>query len=152
MCRLAAAGEPRVETCPMEVERGGPSYTVDTLRAIHTGHPDLTLTFILGADAARTIPTWREPDSLLRIADLAVAARGEEGRAAVLDALAGLDAEHGEAGSRVRFLEMAPIAISSSGVRERAASGEPIDELVGEEVAGYIREHRLYASRSAARR
>ena len=64
----AADGAPAVAVCALEIERGGPSYTVDTLRSIHASHPDAELTFIVGADTASTLPTWREPQELLELA------------------------------------------------------------------------------------
>ncbi len=67
MCRLAVAEEPGVSVCALEIERGGVSYTVDTVQAIHDEHPDAELTLIVGADAARTLPGWREPARLLGI-------------------------------------------------------------------------------------
>jgi nicotinate-nucleotide adenylyltransferase len=142
MCRLAIAGIDGVGTCALEIERGGPSYTVDTLRAIHASHREAELTFVVGADMARTLPTWREPEALLGLASLAVAEREDAGRGDVLRALAPLRAE-------VAFLEMGTIEVSSSLVRERVAEGKPVGELVAPAVAGYIAEHGLY--RAAAR-
>ena len=83
MCQLAVGGEPGLEVCALEIERGGPSYTVDSLRAIDESHPDSELTFIVGADMALTLPTWRDPHALVGLARLAVAER-----------------EHGDAGGR----------------------------------------------------
>jgi nicotinate-nucleotide adenylyltransferase len=140
MCRLAAAGEPGIEACGLEIERGGASFTVDTLRAIHASHPDAALTFILGADTATSVPSWREPAELVRLAELAVAARGGAARKQVENALAPL----AEAGLRVRFLEMPEVDVSASEVRRRIAAGEPIAGLVGAAVSGYIAEHGLY--------
>jgi nicotinate-nucleotide adenylyltransferase len=74
MCRLAADGEPGVSVCSLEIDRPGPSYTVDTLSAIHASHPDAELTFIVGADIARTLPAWREPAKVLELAHVAVGA------------------------------------------------------------------------------
>jgi nicotinate-nucleotide adenylyltransferase len=136
MCRLAAAGVAGVSVCALEIERGGMSYTVDTLSALHDSHPEAELTLIVGADVAGTLGSWREPERLLALADVAVA--GRPGVAAGWIALPGLARE------RFRFLEMQPIAVSSSIVRQRAARGEPIEELVGAAVAEYIAEHRLY--------
>src|SRR5437660_315879 len=68
MCRLLVGGAPGVSVCALEIERGGTSYTVDTLTAIHASHPDAELTFIVGADTASTLPAWREPARLLRLA------------------------------------------------------------------------------------
>ncbi|HEX7609898.1 MAG TPA: nicotinate-nucleotide adenylyltransferase [Solirubrobacteraceae bacterium] len=149
MCRLAAAGAAGVSVCALEIERGGASYTVDTLRSIHASHPHVDLTFIVGADTAATLPAWREPEALLELAGLGVAARGGSDRRRVLDALAGLGAGGGD-GARVRFLEMSAIDVSSSRARERAARGEPIEQLVGPAVADYIAEHRLYRAGAPA--
>ncbi len=80
MCELAVAGVPRLEACPLEVRRGGASYTVDTLLALRSLHPDATLTLILGSDVARTLSSWRRPDELMALAGIAVAAReGDDG-------------------------------------------------------------------------
>jgi nicotinate-nucleotide adenylyltransferase len=153
MCRLAVAGVEGLTTCALEVERAGPSYTVDTLRSMHAGHEGIQLTFIVGADAARTLPSWREPGELLELASLAVAEREGAGRDDVLRAVAAarstLATTTTTAGSAeetpgVSFLEMGTVEVSSSLVRERVANGEPVEELVGEAVAGYIAEHGLY--------
>jgi nicotinate-nucleotide adenylyltransferase len=143
MCRLAVVGIDGVSACALEIERGGPSYTVDTLRAIHANHKDAELTFIVGADMARTLPTWREPEALVELASLAVAEREEAGRGDVLRALAPLRAA-------VTFLEMGMIEVSSSLVRERVAEGKPVGELVAPAVAGYIAEHDLYRAGARA--
>jgi nicotinate-nucleotide adenylyltransferase len=137
MCRLAVGGEPGLEVCALEIERGGPSYTVDTLRAIDESHPDSELTFIVGADMALTLPTWREPRALVGLARLAVAERQHGARGDILKVLAQLGAD-------VAFLDMPAVDISSSLVRERVHDGEPIDGLVAPGVAAYIAEHGLY--------
>ncbi len=147
MCRLVLAGEAGLGTCALEIERGGTSYTVDTLRAIHASHPHAELTFIVGADTASTLPAWREPRELLGLAGLAVAARSGSARHAVLDAIAHVPGPP-IAPAAVRFLEMPVIDISSSMVRTRARAGQPLEDLVGEAVAGYISEHGLYRSRA----
>jgi nicotinate-nucleotide adenylyltransferase len=152
MCQLSVAGAEGVGVSPLEIERGGPSYTVDTLHAIHASHPEAQLTFIVGADTASTMAAWREPAQLLELADLAVAARTGSARSEVLATVARLAPAHGgrPATSRVRFLEMPVLAISSSCARQRAARGEPIEDLVGPDVAAYIAEHGLYRSGAAA--
>jgi nicotinate-nucleotide adenylyltransferase len=148
MCRLAVHGVEGLASCALEIERGGPSYTVDTLRAIHASHPDARLTFIVGADMARTLPAWREPRELLELADLAVAGREGAGREGVLGALAALNGKGAGGPAGVSFLAMEAVPVSSSLVRERVAGGEPVEELVGGAVAGYIAEHGLYRSGS----
>ncbi len=176
MCELAVEGIAGVSVSAIEIERGGLSYTVDTLTSLHESHPQAELTFIVGADTASTLGSWREPQRLLQLARLAVAARAPieaqpRGRThagtvrqactvrePVLDALAGVqlaDGARGErraAADRVSFLEMPAIEVSSSLVRRRVADGEAVEELVGPAVARYIAEHRLYRARAEALR
>jgi len=140
MCRLAAAGIEGLLASDIEVRRPGPSYTVDTLEAIHDAHPDASLTLILGADMALTLPAWRRPRRLLQLAEVAVAERDGAGREQVLAAVKPLEA----GAARVRFLAMPPDAVSSSQVRERAAAGLGIDGLVPEPVASYVAKRHLY--------
>src|SRR5438128_3349092 len=161
MCRLLVGGAPGVSVCALEIERGGTSYTVDTLTAIHASHPDAELTFIVGADTASTLPAWREPARLLRLAGLAVAARAGTTRAQVLAGVraagsaasappgaakggSGARRDGNAAAERVRFLELPVIDVSSSEARRRAAAGQPIDDLVGPDVARYVAEQGLY--------
>jgi nicotinate-nucleotide adenylyltransferase len=155
MCELAVAGEPGLSVCALEVERGGLSYTVDTLRSIHASHPDAELTFIVGADTATTLGSWREPAQLLALARLAVAARAGAARRRVLDALAEIGVTAGangeSASGAVSFLEMPTIEASSSLARRRVAAGEAVDDLVGPAVARYITEHGLYVSAAVSR-
>ena len=134
MCRLAAAAVEGVEACALEIERDAPSYTVDTLRALHDEHPDIALTFILGADAASTLPDWHEVGELPALARFAVALR-VGGRPII---------EPDRAGFPIVRLHMPVIEVSSSLVRERVRRGLPVDELVGSSVASYIAEHGLY--------
>jgi nicotinate-nucleotide adenylyltransferase len=140
MCRLAAAGVEGVEACGLEIERGGPSYTVDTLRALHVRHPDTALTFILGADVASTLSTWHEAPELPALASFAVALR-VGGRPIIKP-------------DRVDFpitpLHMPMIEASSSLVRGRVRRGLPVEELVGRPVASYIAEHGLYRDSAGA--
>ncbi|HEV2975217.1 MAG TPA: nicotinate (nicotinamide) nucleotide adenylyltransferase [Solirubrobacteraceae bacterium] len=142
MCRLLLAGVERVGVCALELERDGPSYTVDTLDVIHASHPETELTLIVGADIAATIPAWHEPQRLFERADVAVAARRGADCRSVNAALAPLASSQ----SRVRFLDSPLVEVSSSLVRERAAADEPLEELVGPGVAGYIAEHGLYGA------
>jgi nicotinate-nucleotide adenylyltransferase len=132
MCRLASAAVEGVEACGLEIEREEPSYTVDTLRALHDAHPHRELTFILGADVAATLPTWHEAGELPRLARFAVARRADAKR-------------HSDpAGFAIVHLRMPMIDVSSSLVRERVRHGLPVEELVGAPVANYIAQHDLY--------
>jgi nicotinate-nucleotide adenylyltransferase len=149
MCRRLLESAERssrgLSVCALELERDGPSYTVDTLRAIHASHPQAELTFIVGADIASSLPAWREPAELLELADLAVAARSGVDRQEVLSAVAPLGGR-----PAIRFLDAPVLDVSSSMVRARAAAGEPIDALVGAAVADYIERHGLYGVRTQA--
>jgi nicotinate-nucleotide adenylyltransferase len=143
MCGLLIDGARGLAVSRLELDRDGPSYTVDTLRALHAAYAERPLTFIVGADIACTLPAWREPRELLALAGLAVALRAGSSSEAVGDALAPLlDGPALE--GRVRFLSMPALDVSSSLVRARAGRGESIEGLVGPAVAGYIGEHGLY--------
>jgi nicotinate-nucleotide adenylyltransferase len=144
MCRLATSAEPRIEVCTVELERAGPSYTVDTLMSIHESHPDAELTLILGADMAATLDSWREPAEIVRLARVAVAQREGVLREQVTGTLGRLGASE-----RADFLKMSPLDISSSQVRGALICGQPIEPMVGAEVAAYIHEHELYDRTSA---
>jgi nicotinate-nucleotide adenylyltransferase len=139
-------GADGLSVCALETERDGPSYTVDTLRELHECHPETELTFIVGADVAGTLPSWHEPLELLELATLAVAERPGSDRGVVLEAVASLGGLE-----RVCFLDAPLIDVSSSRAREQAAAGEPIERLVGADVAEYVAEHALYGKGAGAR-
>jgi nicotinate-nucleotide adenylyltransferase len=145
MCRLAAEEEDWLEVSDLEVARGGPSFTVDTLRALHATTPGDDLTFIVGGDMAHSLPSWREPEELLRLATLAVAEREGLGRADIERRLQSL----GAAG-RVQFFDMPRLDISSSDVRARVAAGAPIRHLVPDVIAEHIARRGLYAAGAPA--
>jgi nicotinate-nucleotide adenylyltransferase len=144
-----------VSVCSLEIDRPGPSYTVDTLSAIHASHPDAELTFIVGADIARTLPAWREPAKVLELARVAVGARRGASDQEVLETVASLRPtpdssvvpRSNPGGGEVRFLRMPIVEVSSSIVRERVGRGENVEQLVGRAVARYISEHGLYGAR-----
>lgn len=148
MCRLAAAGEDRLSTCGLEMRRGGPSYTADTLMEIHERYPEAELTFIVGADTARTLPSWHEPQRVLGLAELAIASRPGSDRRQVVAALAAIAGERSASPPRVRFLEMKPIDASSSMARSLIASGGGAEAMLPPGVGAYIAEHDLYRVRA----
>jgi nicotinate-nucleotide adenylyltransferase len=148
LCRLATTGEDAVDVCDLEVRRGGASYTVDTLRALHDRTPEHVLTFIVGGDMAYSLSSWREPEAVLNLARLAVAERDGLRREDIARRLEPL-----HPGDRVRFFDMPRIDLSSSAIRERVAAGRPIRHLVPDAVAEAIRSRGLYrraAGRPAA--
>jgi nicotinate-nucleotide adenylyltransferase len=140
LCRLAAAGDERLRVCDLEIARGGPSYTVDTLRVLHERDPEDHLTFILGGDIALGLPSWHEPEAVLELATLAVAERSGAIRA---DVTARLHEAFGDL-PRLEFFDMPRIDLSSSDIRRRIASERSIRYLVPDPVADRIEQKRLY--------
>jgi nicotinate-nucleotide adenylyltransferase len=138
MCRLAVEGNPQLGVSLVDVERPGPSYTVDTLEAL-AGEDDLT--FIVGGDMAWSLPTWREPERILSLARLGVAERDGVLRADILDHLT---AALPVAADRIDFFDMPRLDISSSSIRRRVAAGLPIRYLVPDTVAGYVETEGIY--------
>jgi nicotinate-nucleotide adenylyltransferase len=139
LCERAVAGDPGLDVSRVELDRGGPSFTVDTLAALHEDAPEDDLIFIAGGDMARSFPSWRDPQRILRLAILAVAERAGAGRGDIREQLAGLGAA-----DRVAFFEMPRLDIASSDLRRRVADGRPIRHLVPEPVAEAIAEGGLY--------
>jgi nicotinate-nucleotide adenylyltransferase len=156
MCRLSVAGDNRLGVSRIEIDRGGPSYTVDTLRQLHARAPADQLTLIVGGDMAATLPDWREPDEILSLAELGVAERAGIDHDRILASLRKLDGgaegdsrpggliEGGVIEGRVSFFAMPRVDVSSSMVRQRVAEGQPIRYLVAEDVDRYIRGKGLY--------
>ncbi len=142
MCRLATAGDPRLAVSTLEIERGGPSYTVDTLQELHARDPEQDLTFIVGGDIALGLPSWRSPAEVLTLARLGVAERSGASRRDVAERIA--EALGADAAARVDFFDMPRIDVASSQIRRRVASGRPIRYLVPDAVAARIVERGLY--------
>jgi nicotinate-nucleotide adenylyltransferase len=140
MCRLAV-GKHRdwLQVSAIEINRDGPSYTVDTLREIHATHPGDELTFIVGGDMAWSLPAWHEPEAILELASVAVAERAGARREEVRARLAGMAGAH-----RISYIDVPRLDISSSALRRRVREGRPIDYLVADAVADYIDQRRLY--------
>jgi nicotinate-nucleotide adenylyltransferase len=130
MVAAAIAGDDRFELCDLEVRRDGPSYTVDTLRALRERNPGDELFLILGADQLAELGTWREPDELTRLATLVGFARAG-------DDAPGIDG--------ARIVEVPRLDISSTEVRRRAGAGEPIRYLVPAAVEWVLRREALYS-------
>jgi nicotinate-nucleotide adenylyltransferase len=145
MCRLATAKDERLAVSRLELDREGASYTVDTLRSIHESAPGDDLTFIVGGDMAYSLPTWREPEAVLKMATLAVAERSGTRRTDIEQRLAELGAA-----DRVRFFDMPRLDISSSDIRRRVREGRPIRYLVPDEVVQYIGAQGLYRAEVTA--
>jgi len=139
MTRLAAAEDPRFSVSPLEVEREGPSYTYETLEALAEKWPDRKLVFVMGADAAVGLESWREPGRVIELASLAVARREGVADAEVVAVMRSLGCEGG-----ATMLEMPQFGVSSSAVRERAKQGRPLRYLVPDAVANFIEGEGIY--------
>ena len=138
MVELAIADNGAFAASRMEIDRDGPSYTVDTLETLAAETADLTL--ILSAEAFLDLPTWREPRRILALARLVVAPRDGYPEASQ----AFLDEHFPGAGARATFLDGPRLRLSASGLRTRAAGGRSLRYLVPDAVADHIGDHALY--------
>ena len=139
MARLAAAEDERFSVSALEVEREGPSYTYETLEALAEDRVDTQLVFVMGADAAVGLESWRNPERVVELASLAVARRAGVSEADVAAVLRSLGAEE-----RAAMLEMPQFGVSSSAVRDRARQVRPLRFLVPDPVASFIEERKIY--------
>ncbi|MBA4178517.1 MAG: nicotinate (nicotinamide) nucleotide adenylyltransferase [Leptothrix sp. (in: Bacteria)] len=134
MVRLAMGGEPRFVLDRSELERPGPSYTLDTVRALHAAEPGREWVLIIGQDQYAGLHTWRDWPKLLALVTLAVANRPGTRAAPSAEVLAW---PH-------RVVPLPMLDISATDIRERVARGADISHLVPPQVARYIESHRLY--------
>jgi nicotinate-nucleotide adenylyltransferase len=138
MVELAVAGHEGLVPSRVEVDRGGVSYTIDTLRDLAREYADQRFVLLIGSDAALQIRSWHDADALLDSASFVIFNRPET-------ALAPQTLyELGFAPARTRVVHLDTPAIAAHQVRDRLARGAPIDDLVPAAVADYIREHELY--------
>lgn len=138
MVALAIADHPAFVLSPIEIERPGPSYTVDTVRVLRDAHPSDALFFLTGSDAIRDLPRWHDPDTLLSLAHFVALARPGTDPNAVLTTLPPRWKE------RVTFMAMPGLDISATDLRARVRAGRSLRYLVPPEVAGFIRARGLY--------
>ncbi|RHW24594.1 nicotinate-nucleotide adenylyltransferase [Nocardioides immobilis] len=138
MTVIATAANPRFTVSRVDIDRAGPTYTIDTLRDLRAARPDADLFFITGADALTDIFSWRDADDVFALAHFVGCTRpGSEMDPATLSAIPA---------DRVTMLEVPALAISSTDCRQRQAQGEPIWYLVPDGVVQYITKHGLYAA------
>jgi nicotinate-nucleotide adenylyltransferase len=136
MTVIATASNPRFTVSRVDIDRGGPTYTIDTLRDLAERIPDAELYFITGADALAEIFTWRDADELFALAKFVGCTR--PGYLVDATTLGEIPSD------RVTILEIPALAISSTECRERRAKGEPVWYLVPDGVVQYIAKHHLY--------
>ena len=133
MTVVATASNPGFTVSRVDIERGGKTYTIDTLRDLRAQHPDADLFFITGADALAQILSWKDAEDLFDLAEfIGVTRPGYE------------LSEDGLPADRVHLQEVPAMAISSTDCRDRVAAGEPVWYLVPDGVVQYINKYGLY--------
>jgi nicotinate-nucleotide adenylyltransferase len=143
MVELAIAGNPSFEVSRVELERTGPSYTIDTLEALGAGAdggPPRELTLILSAESFRGLPSWQQPQRLLALARVAIVPRGglaPPGKSWLEEHFPGVEA-------RIVELDAPRLRLSATDIRARVAAGRSIRYLVPDAVIDYIEDHDLY--------
>ncbi len=137
MTVIATASNPDFSVSRVDIDRSGPTYTIDTLRDLQAQRPDAELFFITGADAVAQILSWRDHDELWDLAHFVAVSRPGHPLSA-----AGLPSKN------VSLLEIPALAISSTDCRNRVHNGQPVWYLVPDGVVQYIAKHHLYRSKA----
>jgi nicotinate-nucleotide adenylyltransferase len=156
MVRVAVAGNPHFRVSSIELQRGGRSYSVDTLRTLRRRMPTSVFFFILGADAFRDIATWYEYRSLFELCNLVVTSRPPENDVLLSKLLPvavrrefcyrpRLRALEHRTGNRIFFQRISQLDISASAIRKRLRAGTSVRYLLPPSVERYIFRHGLYA-------
>jgi len=138
MVRVAAASDPRFQVETLELERAGPSYTVDTVSELRRRLPDAELFLIVGADQLRVFDSWRDPGGIVEQARLAIFDRGGESVQSATRAL--------PAGAQPVLVPVRRVDVSSTDVRARVRAGLDAGSLVPEGVRAIIERERLYSA------
>jgi nicotinate-nucleotide adenylyltransferase len=145
MVELAIAGNPRFGLSRIELDRAGPSFSVDTIEAQtaedHASGREPDLWFILSAEAFAGFPQWERPDRILALCRLAILPRDGQAGASVAGVLGALSPQMAD---RIVVLDGPRIRLSATDIRARARLGLSVRYLVPDAVAGYIVDHRLY--------
>jgi nicotinate-nucleotide adenylyltransferase len=135
MVQAATAGWTGLEPSRIEIDRGGPTYSIDTIHQLQREAPGADLILVVGSDVVPGLTTWRDEPALRRLVTLAVVGRP------------GAPPEPPPPGWKAVTVPVAPFDVSSTGLRERLESGLPVDGLVPEAVIRCIGERGLYAGR-----
>lgn len=140
MTRLAIAGNGAFELCPIEMERPGPSFTVDSIGELQRLYSRSALVLVMAADSLAQIDTWREPDRLLSLVEWAVGPRP----GSPLPVRAALRDRFGRGAARIHLLDGPSLDVSASAIRRRVAAGQAIRYLVPVAVEQHIADRGLY--------
>lgn len=146
MVELAVAGNPRFECSRLELNREGPSYTIDTVRAIQAQEPNWRLAFLAGMDSLVDLTTWRDWSTLLTLVNMVFFTRPGYSSAQRDAALTALGPD---LAARVTVLELPGVAVSGTELRRRAGEGYPLRYLVPDAVSSYISQQGLYQDGTA---
>lgn len=141
MCRLAFGDIPQVTVSDTEILREGKSYTVDTLREIHSLHPDDDLFLIVGADSFMQLPLWHKVSDIFSLATILTIARGEVDYAELVAQKARFESEFG---AESYVLREPVVQVSSTQIRNLISTGKHCRHLLPEGVSDYIMESGLY--------
>ncbi|MFQ5733385.1 MAG: nicotinate-nucleotide adenylyltransferase [Planctomycetaceae bacterium] len=141
MLKLAIAGHEAFAVNEMELQREGPTYTVDTLQAVIAERPRDALFFLIGGDSLNDLPTWREPRRILELATVVAVNRGDDD----LPEMSPLEQQLGSAVARqIHIVSMPGVDISATDIRERVAAGKSIRYMTPRAVEVYVEQHGLY--------
>ncbi len=142
MTVLATMRNENFDVSRIEIDRPGITYTIDTIEALKKiCRPDVRLYFITGADAIHQIMSWKEPERLLTLCDFVAVTRPGYRKNQMFEEIGEIREKFA---SRIHYMEVPALAISSSDIRERARKGEPIKYLLPQEVEDYIHKFKLY--------
>lgn len=141
MVEMAIEGDPKFKVVDFEIKRDGPSYTIDTLEELHEKHPNKRFSLIIGDDSVKGFFKWRDPEKIVRLADLLVGTRHPD---EPLDFPKGAH-EEVVAAIKKGITETPVVTISATEIRRRLAEGESIEGLVPQKVMDYIITNRLYS-------
>ena len=142
MTVLATMRNENFDVSRVEIDRPGSTYTIDTIEALKKiCRPDVRLYFITGADAIHQIMSWKEPERLLTLCDFVAVTRPGYRKNQMFEEIGEIREKFA---SRIHYMEVPALAISSSDIRERARKGEPIKYLLPQEVEDYIHKFKLY--------
>ena len=135
MVELALAGIDDFTASRTELDRPGPSYTVDTLRQLRRDYPDAEISLIIGSDNTHDLSSWHDPEGILGLCTIVAGTRTIDTNGLSTDSI----------GARVRAIDTPVIDISSTQIRQRVRAGLSVHSMVPDKVANYIHERRLYA-------
>lgn len=144
MTRLAFGGVPGSVVSEIELQRQGKSYSVDTVRQIREQFPQAELFLLMGSDMLKILPKWREPETIMRLANIAVFARGDDGEQEIFDQMIPELKEKFDAD--VTLIPLQPVQAASSDIRADIASEAA--RLLPQQVLGYILREQLYGTKT----